>query len=164
MKRLISFLLVSVLCISCIAPSFAAEIPSQQSNETVISVTEQNLGNGFTLKTVTSIPKVSARFHMDSVGRTITASRTQTVTHNSDWVGSMTLTANFGYNGSSAWVNSIRTSHSVAGGWSYENESSWKSGETANMSAAMIQRLAFITIAEVDPSISMSCSPSGQIS
>ncbi len=164
MKRLLSFLLASVLCIICVAPSFAAETVPQRNGETVISVSEKDLGNGFTMKTVTSVLNTNMKFRVNALSQTETYRRTSAVEHDGSWVGSITLTASFGYNGSSAWVNSMSTSHSVASGWSYENESTWKSGGTANMSAAMIQRIAFITITETDPSVSMTCSPSGQIS
>lgn len=164
MKRLLSFLLVSALCVVCTVPSFAVNTVPQQKNETVISVSEENLGNGFTMKTVTSVLKSNMGLLANVSSQSKTYRRTGVVEHNGSRIGSITLTASFGYDGSSAWVNSMRTSHSIASGWSYENESTWKSGGTANMSASMIKRLAFITIAEADPSLSMTCSPSGQIS
>lgn len=164
MKRLLSFLLASIMCICCAAPSFAAETVPQRNGETVISVTKKDLGNGFTMKTVTSVINTSMKFRTNALSQTETYRRTSAVEHDGNWVGSITLTANFGYNGSSAWVNSMSTSHSLASGWSYENESTWKSGGTANMSATMVLKLAFITITQVDPSVSMTCSPSGQIS
>lgn len=164
MKRLLSFLLASILSIVCIAPSFAAETIPQQNDDSVISVSEKDLGNGFTMKTVTSVLNTSMKFRTSALSQTKTYRRTSSVQQNGSWVGSITLTANFGYNGSSAWVNSMSTSHSVAGGWSYENENTWKSGGTANMSATLAQKLGFITLVAVDPSVSMTCSPSGQIS
>ena len=165
MKKLLSFLLASALCVVCAVPAFAAEaVPQQQNGETVISVSEKDLGNGFTMETVVSIPKSISKIHVDSITKTRTASTTNTIKHDGTFVGSITLIANFGYNGSSSWVNSMRTGHSIASGWSYENENTWESGGTANMSAAMIKKLAFITITEVDPSISTTCSPTGQIS
>ncbi len=164
MKRLLSFLLASALCVVCTVPSFAAENVTQQNDKTVISVSEKDLGNGFTMETVISIPKSSSKLHVNAITQTRTANATNTVKRGGSRVGSITLTANFGYNGSSAWVNSMSAGHSVASGWSYENESTWSSGGTANMSASMVQKLGFITIAEVDPSISITCSPSGQIS
>lgn len=164
MKRLLSFLLASILSIVCIAPPFAAETIPQQNDESVISVSEKDLGNGFTMKTVTSVLNTSMKFRTSALSQTKTYRRTSSVQQNGSRIGSTTLTASFGYDGSSAWVNSMRTSHSVASGWSYESESTWKSGETANMSASMIKKLGFIQIAEADPSVSMTCSPSGQIS
>lgn len=163
MKRLMSFLFVSVLCLYCVVPSFAAEAAVQRSQETVASVTEEDLGNGFTMKTVIVVQKVNAR-SVQSSTQTRTAKKTSTVEHNGDRVGSMTLTANFGYNGSSAWVNSMSTGHSMTSGWTYEDEQTWKSGGTANMSAVMAKKLGSITLVSVEPQISISCSSTGQIS
>lgn len=164
MKKLLCFLLASIFCVICVVPSFAAQTIPQQNDETIISVSEKDLGNGFTMKTVVSIPKTSTKMHLNSLTQTKTANATNTVNHDGSWVGSITLTANFGYNGSSSWVNGMSTSHSIASGWTYENESTWKSGRTANMSADMVKKFGFITLASVSPNVSVSCSPSGQIS
>lgn len=164
MKRILSFLLVSALCLCFVVPSFAAETVPQQNNKTIVSVSEKDLGNGFTMRTVISIPKTGKSIHSNTSTQTKTASATSTVRHDGTWVGSITLTANFGYNRSSAWVNRMSTSHRIASGWTYKNERTWKSGGTANMSASMSKKLGFIPITTVDPSVSITCSPTGQIS
>lgn len=164
MKRVLSFLLVGALCLCFSVPTFAAETVPQQNGGTIVSESEENLGDGFTVETVVSVPKTEKGIHFNASTQTRTASATSTVRHDGDWVGSITLTANFGYNGSSAWVNRMSTSHSVASGWTYENERTWKSGGTANMSASMSKKIAFIPITTVDPSASITCSPTGQIS
>lgn len=165
MKKLLSLLLVGTFCMVCSVPSFAAQAASPQVSETVISVTEQDLGNGFTEKTVTSIPGHSMlQTQLNAASLTKTVHRTAEVRHDGSFVGSVTLTATFGYNGSSSWVNSMRASHSMASGWDYTNEKLWKSGGTANLSATMVKKLAFLTVAQVDPSVSMTCSPTGAIS
>lgn len=165
MKKLVSFFLASAFCICCVVPSFAAEAAPASSSKSVISVSEEELGNGFTVETVISIPKEAGkRLQVNDANQSRTAQKTQTVRHGSDFVGSMTMTVNFGYNGFSSWVNSISTSHSMASGWSFTNEQTWSSGGTANMSASMVQKLGFLTLAEVDPSMSLTCAPSGAIS
>ena len=155
---------MGALCLCFAVPFSAAETVPQQNDKTIISESEENLDNGFTIETVISVPKTDEGIHFNASTQTKTANATSTVRHDGDWVGSITLTANFGYNGSFSWVNRMSTSHSVASGWTYENERTWKSGRTAKMSASMSKKIAFIPITTVDPSVSITCSPTGQIS
>lgn len=164
MKKLCSFLLVGILCLGYVIPSFAYENVTSKNTETIISVSEKELGDGYSMKTVTTILKARTQFATTALRQSRTVKKTSTVEHGSEWVGSITLTANFGYNGSSSWVNSMNTSHNIASGWTYEDEHTWKNGATANMSAIMKKKFVFITITEVNPNISITCSPSGSIS
>ena len=79
-------------------------------------------------------------------------------------VATVTLQASFGYDGSSAWVISDSASHSTVSGWSYGSESLDASGNTASLSATLTQWSGIIPIQTVDVNISLTCSPTGEIS
>lgn len=90
---------------------------------------------------------------------TVRTDKKQVVKFNGKTVGEVTLTATFGYDGSSAWVISADGSHVTYSGWSYGSESISKSGRKAKLTAKLTHSGDSIPV-----SISMTCSPSGQIS
>ena len=91
---------------------------------------------------------------------TKSAKKTQTFKSGSTVIGDVTLSATFGYDGSTAWVVSASGSNTIGSGWSYKNESISKSGNTAKLTAQLTKLL----LPNVNVTISMTCSPSGQIS
>ena len=88
-----------------------------------------------------------------------TASKTATCRQNGSVVAEATLTATFGYDGSSAWVGNASGSHTTYSGWSYSGEKISKVGSTATLTASVSKSGVVKSI-----SVSMTCSPSGSIS
>ena len=89
-----------------------------------------------------------------------TADKTLTVESGDSVIAKITLSATFGYDGSTAWVISASGSHTTYDGWSYNSEKISKSGGTAALSAT----LSHSKYKSVNTSISLTCSPTGQIS
>lgn len=69
------------------------------------------------------------------------------------------MTATFWYDGSDSGVVSTSSSHTTYDDWSYGDESIWDRGDTAYLSAVLES-----SIGTVDVDLSLSCSPSGQLS
>lgn len=89
-----------------------------------------------------------------------TAHKSHTVKYDGRVVAEVTLSATFGYDGKTAWVSSASASHTTYDGWSYSNEKITKSGGTASLSAI----LSHLLHGSQSISISLTCSPTGQIS
>lgn len=159
MKKLFSCVLAFAMVFSLSIPCFAQEISTQKVQSS--SATTENLGNGLTVETKTTVYNTYSAMALAS---TRSATRTKTYKANGSTVATVTLKASFGYDGSSAWVKNKSVSHSTASGWSYGSESLEASGDTAYLSAVLTQRSGIITIGTVDVDISLTCSPSGQIS
>ena len=98
----------------------------------------------------------------DSLFRSSTksADKIQTVKLDGTVIAEVTLSATFSYDGTTARVTSASGSHTTSGGWSYKNESISKSGDTAELTANLT-KLLYPTL---DVEITLSCTPSGQIS
>ncbi len=159
MKKLLSCVLTLAMVFSLSISCFAQEVPVQNVQSLV--VTTENLGNGITVETKTTVYNT---YSVLSAVSTRSASQTKTYKANGATVGTATLNASFGYNGSSAWVTSKSAAHTTASGWSYGSESLTASGNTANLSALLTQRSGNIITGTVDVDVSLTCSPSGQIS
>lgn len=82
------------------------------------------------------------------------------VKQNGAVIAEVTLSATFGYDGKTAWVSSASSSHTTYSGWSYGSEKITKSGGTASLSAT----LSHLLYRNVPVNISLTCSPTGQIS
>ncbi|QNK39232.1 hypothetical protein [Caproicibacter fermentans] len=161
MKKLFSWALVVALALCVSVPSYAQEtIISQKAQST--SVTTENLGNGFTVETKTTIFNSATAALVTFSTRS--ATRTKTYKANGSTVATVTLQASFGYDGSSAWVISKSASHSTVSGWSYGSESLKAYKDTASLSSTLTQWSGVIPIQTVDVDISLTCSPSGTIS
>lgn len=89
-----------------------------------------------------------------------TASRTNNYSSGGTRIATVTLTATFGYDGRSAWVEDADGSHTVSGGWSYKNEEITTSGNTAELTAKLTKLLS----SNIPVELSLSCSPTGTIS
>lgn len=165
MKKLLSVILtVLVLCgLSPLCFASAALDLSQTAKQNPTTIT-QTIGNGITVKTTISIDQapVSTFSLLDSYSRS--AQITKDVYDGSTHVASITLYASFGYDGGSAWTTSVSSSHSVISGWSYENQSLGRAGNTASLSASLVKWLLFIPEKTVPINMSLSCSAYGDIS
>ena len=98
----------------------------------------------------------------ESLARSSTKSAdiARTFRYDGSTIAVVTLYATFGYDGSSAWVVSASGSHTTYGGWSYSGENITTSGGTAYLTAT----LSHLLHRNVPVSISLTCSPTGQIS
>lgn len=161
MKKLLSSILALTMVLSISIPGFAQEISSQNFQSSTSTVTTENLGNGLTVETKTTILNTYATLANSS---SRSATRTKTYKANGSTVATVTLGASFGYDGTSAWVSSKSASHTNVSGWSYGSESLESNGDTVNLSAVLTQWAGIIPIGTVDVNISLTCSPNGQIS
>lgn len=144
--------LMALMIVSVLATAAQAEYMPEEAVTTVTA-----LGNGITVEsTVTIHGSVSAFSTME----TKKATKTDTYKRNGTQIATVSITASFGYDGSSSWVNSASVSKSVSSGWIYSNESITTSGDTAAVTAI----LSKIGVASIDVYTYISCSPDGEIS
>lgn len=148
MKR-ISSLLVSIMLLCMITPAAYAMPNDQQKVETGYA----QYGN-YEIKVYTIIHDPVARSNSKN------ADRIYTVKQSGKIIAEITLSATFGYDGKTAWVSSASGSHVTYDNWSYGNEKITKSGGTASLSA----KLKHTRYEDVPINISMTCSPTGDIS
>ena len=147
MKRIVSLLTVLVLtCTMFSTPAFA-----YRHTETTLI----DLGNGLTAEQTITV------YDQDFRASTKRASATMEYKNNGEKIGTVTLTATFGYGGSDAWVVSASGSHTLEPGWSYSGERISDSGGTATL-AATIKSTKGLGQFPVD--ISLTCSKNGDIS
>lgn len=149
MKKFIALVACFVLMFSISLPCYAASI------EETISITTENLGNGITVETEIVELNSNARATYQKTG-----SVKKTYKNGSSVIATVTLTATFTYDNTSASVKSTSSSHTVASGWTYKNEDIWDSGNTAYLSAQLYN----FPIGTVDVDMSLSCSPTGVLS
>lgn len=169
MKKLFSSLLAAVMAVSIPLSVSAQEAKQPLSAEPRTVITTEYLGNSITVETKTtteSVNKISNFKTVAAAAKTSSRSSTRSKTYkdNGKTIATVTLKATFQYNGSSAWVTKKSASHTTKSGWSYGSESLSASGDTAYLSAVLTQRAGGISTGTVDVDISLSCSPTGQIS
>lgn len=122
-----------------------------------ITTTVMELGRGITVKsTVTICESISAYSTMASK----TAKKTDIYERNGTEIATVIITASFGYDGTTSWVNSASVSKSVSSGWTYTNENLTTSGGTATVTA-LLKKTGIET---VDVYTYISCSHNGDIS
>lgn len=148
MKKASAFLLTFALLVGTMIPSSLAASNSRQKTETVYS----KLGD-IEIETTTIIHNAMSR----SGG---SVDKISTVKDNGKVIAEVTLSATFGYDGKTAWVISASGSHTTYDSWSYSNEKITKSGGTASLSAT----LSHLLHTSIPVNISITCSPTGQIS
>ena len=146
-------ILVLLICMFCTPiTSHAGQnsfSPIQQY--TFVEKTEQQ--NGLTVEyKVISFPSRSR-------SNSRTAAKTKTYKKNGKIVATVTLTADFTYNGSSATCTSASSSYSTYDGWNYSNRSTTRSKNTAATSAKISKSSKYF-----NANITMTCSKTGEIS
>lgn len=144
-----SFILAITLLVCMMIPTIHAA--SSSCPEAEIIHTESG---DFEIITTTIIHKSLARSNTQS------ADRIKTVKYDGKVIAKVTLSATFGYDGKTSWVESASGSHTTYDGWSYFNEKISKSGGTAELTATLFK----LTEGTVPVDISLTCSPTGQIS
>jgi hypothetical protein len=145
-------------CIAILCGVFGSTVSYAAVPVPVQTTSVQHLGNGITVETTTTVSSSLLRRSTKS------ATRNSTYKDNGTAIATVTLNAEFGYNGSTAWVVSASASHWVASGWSYENESLSTSGGTARVTASLRKWMGFISIATVPVNDAITCSKNGAIS
>lgn len=148
MKKVYSWGLVFLLAVSmALLPAYAAN--SEQKSEII----HTEFGD-FEVETTTVIHNTLFRSNSVSVDRA------KTIKNSGKVIAEVTLSATFGYDGKTAWVISASGSHTTYDSWSYSNEKITKSGGTASLSAT----LSHLLHTSIPVNISITCSPTGQIS
>ncbi len=150
MKRFLALLMGSMIAIGGAFPCYA--IDAKEETTTIF----YQLENGVTVEETIWETNIST-FASERQKRG-TARKTYRI--GSDIIAVVSLTATFWYDGSDSGVVSTDSSHTVYDDWSYRNESMWDSGDTAYLSAVLTNP----DIEDVDVDLSLSCSPSGQLS
>lgn len=135
---------------------FCMTIPSVRATSDVyqaVEVIHTEFGD-FEVETTTLIYDSMARSNSRR------ADKIKTVKYDGNTIAEVTLTATFGFDSKTAWVISTSSSHTTYGGWSYGSETIARSGGKATLSA-MLSNPQHRSIAV---NISLTCSPTGQIS
>lgn len=148
MRKIVSLFALALLMCMMLPTTQAVSNVHQE-----IEVAHIEFGD-FEIETTTIIYDSMARSGSKS------ADRISTVKQNGKVIAEVTLSATFGYDGKTAWVSSASGSHVTYDNWSYGNESITKSGRTASLSG----RLTHSIYGSHTVNISMTCSPTGQIS
>lgn len=146
MKKVFS-LLAAITVAVCLNVSVLAAEPKGVQTRTV---SVETLENGITIVDTVTVNSVVQR---SGIG----AQRTVDCYNGNVRVGSVTLNANFTYDGITAHATNASSSHWVASGWSYSGESVYTSGATAYLSAT----ISGSTTIPVD--ITLTCDPYGNI-
>lgn len=115
-------------------------------------VTMEDLGDGFTVESEIVIYETRAT-------STKSATKQDTYKYSGDTIAVVSLTATFGYNGSSAWMNSKSVTHETYDNWSYSNESLTSSGGTATVTAKLRSGIKIVAV-----DTTLSCSATGVLS
>ena len=150
MKRKLSILLaVGLIAGSLALPSYAATGETVQEVQTI-----QTQYGEIQVETVLTVRDTAL------YSKTKSAEKTSTYRYAGSVIAEVTLEATFGYDGDSAWVVNADSSHSTSGGWSYKNEQISESSNRAKLTA----ELTHIIFETMQVNISMTCTPSGQIS
>ena len=146
MKKIGAFLLTFALLAVTMIPSSLAAANNWQDTETVYS----ELGD---VEIITTI-----HYAISRCGGS--ANKTSTVKSDGKVIAEVTLSATFGYDGKTAWVSNASSSHTTYSGWSYGSEKITKSGGTASLTGT----LSHLLHRNIPVNISLTCSPTGQIS
>lgn len=149
MKRFFAFLLTFVLLTATMVPSTLAVSSSQWETEVVYT----ELGD-IEIEVATIIYSSGVRSNSHKVDKVAKAK------HNGKVIAEVTLSATFGYDGKTSWVESASSSHTTYDGWSYGSEKITKSGGAASLSG----KLTHLIYGNYTVNISITCSPTGQIS
>lgn len=144
-----SLFLAIVLIVSMMTTAAQATSTIYQETETI----HTEIGD-FEIETTTIIYPSAVR----SSSRN--AERIREIKSGGALIAKVTLSASFGYDGKTAWVSSASGSHTTYDKWSYGSEDITKSGGTAKLTAT----LSHIPHRDVPLTITITCSPTGQIS
>lgn len=154
MKKNISlFLALTFLFGVMILPSSAVASEVQQET-TIIHTDYGDVQVNDTLIISPSIQR-SATVHADLI---------RTFTYDDEDIATVTLSADFGYNGLLSWVLSTDSSHTTSGGWTYKNETiTTSTTSTSEGTVSLTAKLTKFLDSPILVDMSLTCSPSGGI-
>lgn len=150
MKKLYCLLLASVLIWALPANIYAGT----QSGSRIISEETIDLGDGYTVTYTISADSASTR------ATTGFRSKTATYRDNGNIIATVTLHANFSYDGTSATATNAYVTHTTYDSWNYTTEDLSRNGATASVKGKLSKTLH----GSVAVNFSLTCSPSGTIS
>lgn len=148
MKKKLSLFCAFVLLVAMMVPAAQAQ-STYQETETVYT----EYGD-FEIETTTIVYNTVSRSSSRS------ADKEQVIRYDGKVIAEVTLSATFGYDGSAAWVTNSSSSYTTYNGWSYGSERITESGSSVSLTAKITKLL----YPSGNISISLKCSPSGQIS
>ncbi len=156
-KRVITMCLMALMIVTMLAPAVQA---NYMPEEVIISIAD--LGNGITVESTITVHESISTFNMMATKR---ATKKDVYKVGGQEVATISLTASFGYDGSSSWVNSASVTKSIASGWTYSNEDITTSGGTASGGTATVTATLKKTgVTTTNVYTYISCSPDGEIS
>lgn len=144
-KKILTMICVTVMVFALALPCFA------ESSTKIISTYTENLGNG--ISAVVTIEETTVQ------GRTAkTYSKSENYYSGGTYIGRAVLIATFSYNGLTSSATGASGSGIGSNGWSYGGQSTWTSGKSAYLSAALSNGGTNIGV-----SISLSCDANGNV-
>lgn len=149
-KVLISFLCCFSIFVANMPAAFAADLSTQMM--AVQDVQTIDYGDGFTVTITTTLVNKNTR-------STTTYSKTAVARYDGTKVGEFTLHGKFSYNGSSAKATNVSSDVEDYSGWSHNKPETKLSGAKVSGKCTFYKGSTSKTV-----SLSMTCSPSGQIS
>lgn len=149
-RRFITIFLGALMAAALFVLTAQADYTADKAVTTV-----EDLGNGITVESTIIIEDASPL----SLMATKKATKQDVYKFNGSQIATVSITASFGYDGSSSWVNSASVSKSVSSGWTYSNESITTSGGTAAVTATLTKNPYNVAVYTY-----ISCSPDGEIS
>lgn len=151
-KRIITMCLMALIIVTVLAPAAQAEYMPE---EVITTVTD--LGDGVTVESIITVHESISAF---STMATKKATKVDTYKRNGTQIATVSITASFGYDGNTSWVNSASVTENVSSGWKYGNEEITTSGGTATVTATLTKT----GVVTLDVYTWISCSPDGDIS
>ena len=155
MKKLFLTAMIIIMTMMSMVPSFAYA----DSNNTVSNVIIEKYDNGdYAVITITINEN-------DNRG-TVSGSKTYTYKNSSNVaVWDYTINGTFTYNGTSSSCTSVSDEYSIhTSHWYNDGHSCWRSGNTAHGNVTMKYILFDVVINTITKNLTLSCSPSGDLS
>lgn len=153
MKKIVSILLLMVIMSGIFPSKTMAVSPVVAVDTEIIFLKDFGMMN---VKTVTAINSVMS----DKTG---VANVTRTYSANGMEIATVTLSVTFGFNGSNVWVISKSVTKNVSSGWTYSGQKVSLNGGTVTLTAQLSHRDP-ATFVQVPVEITVTCTPTGQIS
>lgn len=167
-------LCIAILCIltlTILSPAIAlaasAEPYMTESTITIVSMSPALTAGGTQTITATDLSENAIVFYLTANGtQTITATKTSYyVDSNQNILWYVSVTATFSYDGTSAWCTGCsHDAQSSSGAWTIKSSSHSSSGNSATATATAMNRNNFGISREYTRSVTISCSPTGEIS
>lgn len=146
-----STIVLSILLLFSVLP-LSRQASAAESVEST-SVVIEDLGNGYTVETTTTVYADQVRVSKKS------ANAKSVYKHDGKEIATVILYATFSYNGTTSSVESTSYSKTTAFGWVYRNHNIATSGGRATLTATLSSLIGSVAV-----NVSLYCSPTGNIS